>query len=139
MKNMSGQIPIVRHFIACEQLQISPEGRYSLFNLIHAIHPIEGATYPRIHPEIVLFALLTDGNGEHEFYVEVIYWSDGEQQSTWKTKIVKLDLGNNPLHVHGWPIRLKNVLFSQPGQYDFVLWCDGSEIARETILLRKTS
>jgi len=128
--------PVVRHFIACEEVEetLTPEGRqYSLKRLVHRIRPLPGATFPRIHPGLSFFVMLSDAEGVHEFSMEVVYWSQGEQVSLWRTKTVPRDLGPDPLAVHGWPIRLRNILLPQAGDYDFVLWCDGGIIARETI------
>jgi hypothetical protein len=80
--------------------------------------------------------MMTDGQGTHEFGVELVYWDGGTQRSTWTSHRVKLDLGQDPLIVHGWPIRLRNIPFAHPGDYDFVLWCDAEVIARETIHVR---
>ncbi len=85
------------------------------------------------HPsQMALFVMLTDAQGIHEFSVEVLLWDQGQQRSLWTTKRVKVDLGNDPLHVHGWTIRLKNVLLPQPGNYELVLWCGSEVIARQT-------
>src|SRR5436309_2509254 len=60
------RIPVVRHFIACERIERSPDRRQcSLVNLIHAIRPAPGAPYPRVHPEMCLFVQMSDGQGKH--------------------------------------------------------------------------
>ena len=127
--------PIVRHFIPCENVQKSSESQYSIQNIVHTIRALPGANYPRIHPQIVLFVMLTDAQGIHEFCVEVVLWEHGQQRSLWTTKRVKVDLGNDPLHVHGWTIRLNNVLLPQAGSYELVLWCGAEVLARQTILV----
>jgi hypothetical protein len=123
--------PIVRHFIACEDVQRSASGHYSLVDIVHGIRA--AAPYPRIHPRITLFVMMTDGDGTHEFWVEWVLFAAGQQQSLWSTKHVKLDLGSDPTQVQGWTIRLRNVWLPQPGDYQFVLWCDGDILAREAI------
>lgn len=134
---MSTPKPVVRHFIACEKVESSLDSRqYSLLNIIQTIQILPGAAFPQIHPELYLFAMMTDGTGEHEFVIELVYWDCGTQKSTWTSRRVKLDLGPDPLKVHGWPVRLQNLPFAQPGDYDFVLWCDGEILARETIRVR---
>jgi hypothetical protein len=133
---MSARRPVIRHFIACEEIEETqtPEGRqYSLKRIVHRIRPLPGVSFPRIHPGLSLFVMLSDAEGVHEFSVEVVYWNQGEQVSLWKTKAAQRALGADPLSVHGWPIRLRNILLPQAGDYDIVLWCDGSVLARETI------
>jgi len=134
---MNSRKPLVRHFIACEKVESSTDKRqYSLINIIHAIQTLPGAAFPQIYPELYLFVMMTDGQGTHEFAVELVYWDCGAQRSTWTSRRVKLDLGQDPLRVHGWPVRLRNIPFAQRGDYDFVLWCDGEVIARDTIHVR---
>jgi hypothetical protein len=138
---MAVRKPVVRHFIACERVEWSPDGRhYSLRNLISAIRPLPGTTYPRIHPELYLFAVLTDGQGRLPFSVQLVTWDQqGQEQSIYTSPSVILDLGQDPLAVHGWPIRLRNLPFDRPGLYEFRLRCDGEIMAREPILLRDSS
>ncbi len=134
---MSGRKPVVRHFIMCEKVETSADNKqYSLRNVIHAIRLLPGAAFPQILPELYLFALMTDGSGAHDFAVELVYWDHGAQKSTWTSRRVTLDLGQDPLIVHGWPVRLRNVPFVRPGDYDFVPGCDGEVIARDTIHVR---
>jgi hypothetical protein len=111
--------------------------QYSLVNVIYAIKPLPGLSYPRIHPELWLFVQMTDGRGSHSFRIELIFLDD--QRSTYTSGPVTLDLGDDPLIVHGWPIRLKNLLLQRPGLYEFHLLCDGQVIAREPIVLRESS
>jgi hypothetical protein len=130
---MAVRKPIVRHFIACEEVEQSG-GNYSLLRIVHAIRA--KISYPRIHPHIALFVMLTDVDGWHEFWVEWVLFDLGQQQSLWTTKHVRLDLGSDPTWVHGWPIRLKNLWLPQSGEYELVLWCDGDVLARESISAR---
>jgi hypothetical protein len=132
------RIPVVRHFIACERIERSPDGRHcSLVNVIHAIRPLPGAPYPRVHPALSLYVLLTDGQGRHSFQVQLVILEE-EETVIHTTPPIERDLGPDPLAVHGWPLTLRNVPFPRPGVYEFRLLCDGSEIAREPIRLRET-
>lgn len=112
------RIPVVRHFIACDDIDSKGSGKYSLPNVVYAIKLLPGAAYPQIHPMICLFAQMTNGRGSHSFQIDVV-------------------LGDDPLAVYGWPIRLRNLLFPHSGLYEFRLLCDGQVIAREPILLRE--
>ena len=44
----------------------------------------------------------------------------------------------DPLVVHGWSIRLRNLPFARPDLYEFRLVCDGEVLAREPVRLRET-
>ncbi len=59
---MAVRKPVVRHFIACERIEQSQDGRqYSLINTVHALKLLPGAAYPQILPEIALFVQMSDG------------------------------------------------------------------------------
>jgi hypothetical protein len=135
------RMPVVRHFIACERIETAAGGsRYTLANVIHAIKPVPEAVYPCIHPQLSLFVQMTDGRGKLSFRVQLIFLDVlDEEKSTHTSAPVILDLGNDPLIVHGWPIRLKNVLFERPGLYEFRLLCGAHVIAREAMVLRESS
>jgi hypothetical protein len=137
---MAVRRPVVRHFIACERVERSQDRRhFTLHRLIHAIRPLPGATYPRIHPELSLFAMMTDGQGRLPFTVQIVMWDDPlVERVIYTTATVTLDLGQDPLFVHGWPIRLRNLPFARPDVYEFRLVCDGEVLAREPVRLRET-
>jgi hypothetical protein len=136
-KRPGSRIPVVRHFIACERIERSPDRRQcSLVNVIHAIQPLPGAPYPRIHPELCLFVQMTDGQGRHSFQLQLVFL-DEDETVIHTTPPIERDLGPDPLVIHGWPLTLRNVPFPRPGVYEFRLMCDGREIAREPIRLRE--
>src|SRR5207245_1427634 len=98
-----------------ERIERSPDRRqYSLVKVIHAIQPLPGAPYPRIHPQMCLFVMMTDGQGVHSFQLQLVFLDDGETV-IHTTPSIPRDFGLDPLAVHGWPIRLTNVPFPQPG------------------------
>src|SRR4051812_3246012 len=115
---------IVRHFIACETVERSPDGlRHTLHNLVHTLPA--PASFPLVISQIYLFALLTDGKGQVPFTVELVTWDDeGEEQSIWTSPPVTIDLGNDPLRVQGKWFRLRRVRFDHPGIYEFRLCCE---------------
>jgi hypothetical protein len=134
---MPAQKPVARHFLVCDRVEVSSDGRrVTLVNIIYAITPLPGAQYPRIQPEICVFAQLTDGMGEVDLAVELVFYDD--DNSIFRTQPVRVDFGSDPLAVRGWTRRFTNVLFQMPGLYEFRLLCDGEIIARESILLRET-
>ena len=135
---MAMRLPSVRHFIACRAVITDPNRHvYSLEEIIYLIRPAPGESFPLLLPEMYLFAILSDARGTHEFWVQVLTWdAAGEEIAVWKTITVRHALGQDPLTVFGWPIRLRNLRFEHPGLYEFRLWCDGTPIASEPILLR---
>jgi hypothetical protein len=128
MEQCMNEIPLVRHFIACEEILIEAVN-VTLRNIFHVIRALPGHPYPRIHPRLQLFALLANGRGTHSFAVECYRGVALDEVLIYRSPTFTQDLGNDPIQVHGMPIRLNNLLFPQPGQYEFRLLCNDSVIA----------
>jgi len=136
---MTARKPVVRHFLVCERLDISPDGRHvSLVNVIYAIRPVVGVphAYPRVHPELWVFAQMSDAHGVFNLSVELVRSDD--EESIFRTPPVRLNFGSDPLAVRGWSKQMLNIPFHQPGLYEFGLLCDEQIIAREPILLKES-
>jgi hypothetical protein len=130
------EIPIVRHFIACESLEMSGGG-ITLHETIHAIVRLEGEVFPCERERLSPFALLTNGRGVHEFSIELTHFELGEERLVhppWGP--IQRDLGPDPTVVHGLPMNLRHLIFDAPGQYAFHLLCDGRIIAEEQLFVR---
>jgi hypothetical protein len=132
------EIPVVRHFVACLEIIPLPGGRgVTLRDMIHVIVRLPGEPFPCKREKMALFALLTNGRGEHDFDLELTRFDRGaEQLVSPPVRLGRLNLGHDPTVVHGLPIPLKNVVFPEAGQYAFYLICDGQPIADEKILVR---
>ena len=134
---MASEIPVVRYFLPCLEVVVEPGGRdVTLRQLIHAIVRLPGEPFPCIRPQMALYALLTNGRGEHEFALELTYLDQGEERTLHRTGSRRVDLGPDPTVAHGLPLSLKNVTFDRPGQYVFHLLCDGQRIAKAEIDVR---
>jgi hypothetical protein len=134
---MASEIPIVRHFVACLEIIKETDNRtITLRNLIHAIVRLAGEPFPCIREQMALYAVLTNGRGEHDFGVELEFFERGAERSVRRSGSRRMDLGQDPTVVHGLPIPLKNVTFGSAGQYTFYLLCDGQRIAHEHVEVR---
>ncbi len=131
---MAVRPPHVRHFIACEKVVASAAThRYSLLDIITNIRPKQPFPYRK---ELCLFAVLSDAHGIHELNVRLIRWEEtGEEVEVWKTKTFRQDFRQDPLIVHGLPIRL-TVEFDRPTLYEFRLCCGDEIIGREAMRLK---
>lgn len=132
------EIPVVRHLIACLEIEPSPTGRgVTIRDFVHAIVRLPGEPFPCVRPKLALFALLTNGRGPHDFALELTRLEHGRESPVrppWGP--VRRDLGTDPTVVHGFPFRLTNVVFPDAGQYTFHLLCDGRPVADEKVVVR---
>lgn len=134
---MASEIPVVRHFIACAEVVVQPGTRNAtLQNLIHAIVRLPGEPFPCICEQVTLYAVLTNGRGEHDLAVELAVDEEGAERRLRRSRSGHVDFGQDPTLVHGLPIRVRNITFDRAGQYAFYLLCDGRRIAEETLEVR---
>lgn len=131
------EIPVVRHFVACAEVVISPDGQsVTLRDLVNNIVRKLGEPFPCVRPGMALYALRTNGRGHHQFTIELTRFDQGAEVLVARVGPVQVDLGQDPLRVLGMPIPLVNVVFSEAGQYAFHLLCDGQHVAEEKVTVR---
>jgi hypothetical protein len=133
---MAIEIPVVRHFLACMELEVSANRGVTIHNLIHSIVRLPGEPFPCVREQMALYALLTNGRGEHDFAIELVYAGEMEEQTVFKSQPRRIDLGQDPTMVHGLPIPRMRVVFQRPRPYMFYLLCDGKRIGEEYIEVR---
>lgn len=131
------EIPEVRHFLACEDITAVPGAlRFTLVNVFQVLKPQPGDTFPLEQPQTCLYTVLANGRGTHTFAVELVFGVGPNEVTIGTSPGLQRDLGQDPLVVHGFPLRLPSIRFDRPGQYEFRLLCDGQLIARELIEVR---
>jgi hypothetical protein len=131
------ELPIVRHLIACLEVIISPDSRdVTLRGLTNAIVRLPGEPFPCIREELALYAVLTNGRGQHALAVELTFFHRGVEQTVRRSAPRVVDLGRDPSQVLGLPIAMRNLTFHRAGQYVFHLICDGQRIAQEPVEVR---
>jgi hypothetical protein len=70
---MATEMPVVRHLIACLAVIVeSGSHDVTLRSLIHAIVRLPGEPFPCIREQMALYAVLTNGRGEHDLAVD--FW-----------------------------------------------------------------
>lgn len=129
------EVPIVRHFIACQEIESDGRG-VTLHQTIHAVVRLPGETFPCIVPRLSLFILMTNGRGTHDFSIELVRYAQGEEELIRSWGPITRDLGEDPAIVHGLPVEMSNVVFPLAGQYEFRLLCRGRVIAVEKLSVR---
>jgi hypothetical protein len=85
---------------------------------------------------LALYALLSNGRGEHDFAVELTRFDRGQETVVGRVGPVRIDLEQDPVAVLGLPVPLRNVVFNEGGQYAFYLLCNGQPIADVKIVVR---
>jgi hypothetical protein len=136
---MASEIPVVRNFQACLEVETDPSGiGVTLRTLVHAIARLPGEPFPCIREEMALYALFSNGRGQHNFLVELVRLDHGEERVVGRLGPVRIDLGQDPVAALGLPIPLRNLVFNEAGQYTFYLVCDNQIIADAKISVRRS-
>src|SRR5262245_19317473 len=106
---MASEIPVVRYLVACQEVIVAPGRRtYTLREVVNVIQRLPGEAFPCVQERMALFALLTSGRGKHQFTVELTYQDQGQERTLVQPPPVQVDLGQDPIIVHGLPIPLSN-------------------------------
>jgi hypothetical protein len=133
---MANVHPVVRFLVPCENIIIDPGPpiRVTLDGVISTIHSLDQPAFPYRHAELCIFAQLTECRGSGKIRLEAIQADTG--QVVFRTRELLVTFGNDPLAVRGLPFRIFGCLFPDPGVYWIDLIVDGTEIARQVLLLR---
>ena len=114
----ASEAPLARYFLACQKVAVESVSRnVTLENLIHAIVRLPGESFPCMREEIAFYAALVNGRGKHELSIELTRFEEAANVSLrlWKGGV--FDFGKDPVALHGLPIRLRGITFSEPGQF----------------------
>ncbi len=134
---MAVEIPVVRLYAACEEIRIEAGSpKVSLRNVFHRVVRLPGEPFPCVCEQMALYALLANGRGEHVFRVELTSLDEGAERMVFQSPSRQVDLGQDPVTVHGLPISRMRVRFDEAGQYTFHLICDGRRIAEYHVEVR---
>jgi hypothetical protein len=134
----AAHLPIVRHFLACDKVEWSADRRsISLINLVTSVSPAPGEEFPIRREELWLYSVLADSRGAFQFSFELWLLTLEEEELIFRRGPTTVELGKNPLTIHGMPARMANVTLARPGLYEFRLICDGNVLAREPVVVRE--
>jgi hypothetical protein len=126
--------PTVRSLIACEAIITDPghPTRVSLVHLIDSIRPDDG--YPTRHPQLSIFAQLTECRGAGTVWIEVR--EADSDRSVFRNSARRVVLPDDPLTLHGLRFRILDCPFPHPGLYWVQLWFNDEMLAQSPLTLR---
>lgn len=110
--------PRVNAMLVCD-LAIREEGTGKA-SLIGVFEQIWSRVFPCAHPRLSVFAMVSDAQGEYTVRLELVRLSDlmtvGRAEA-----VIPVE---NRLAPAEWIFELRDLIFVQPGQYEFRLWAD---------------
>ncbi len=114
--NVPAPLPIVRHLIACEDIQkgSSPE-RFTLVNVITRIRSLDTTPFPLLYRELCILAMCTECRGQARVQIQIV--EAVSEDLCRESRIWTVTFPNDPLQVVGFPFRIGPIRFPQPGTY----------------------
>jgi len=129
-------LPIVNAFLVCDSAsRDSMTGKTSLFGIFKVIFTRQ---LPVTHPSLVLYASLTEMEGEYELWVDVVHVPSN-------TRIARFPLpeqgmlkvtANNPLDYVEVVFDIRGLTFTEFGEHEFRLFIDGRPVALRRIWVK---
>lgn len=130
--------PVIRHVIACEDIQTSPINprQVTLVNLVGSIQSIEVPPYPLLYQELCFFVQLSGCRGPAQVEIRIVHEVTGHYAYSGPATPWTAALPTDPVEVVGLPFRISNIEFLESGPYSIEFWYNGKAIAREPLDLR---
>ena len=128
--------PVVRYMILCDDWELDElnNRRLSISGLISTIYAHADPPYPVFHPQMCVLLVLTEGRGQGEGKILVVFEETGER--IIETRGRPIVFGSDPLEVIGVPIRIRDCLFQRPGIYSVQFWYEGELVEERPLRLR---
>ncbi|PYM11129.1 MAG: hypothetical protein DMD81_27825 [Candidatus Rokuibacteriota bacterium] len=99
------------------------EAETGVFSLIGIFDVLTTPTLPLTVPSLVVFAKMTDAEGEYDFELEVVSRNEDET-ITEVTQLQRFSV-SDPLGSVYVVLHLSRLTFPRAGHYDFRLWANG--------------
>jgi hypothetical protein len=133
---MSPIRPTARSLVVCEAILTDPDdpNRVTLVHVINSIRAVGTPPYPARHPQLSVFAQLTECRGAGDVWIEVR--SADTDRSAFRSPPRRVQFQNTPLVLHGLRFRLLDCPFPHAGAYWVQLWYNEAVIAQTLIELR---
>jgi hypothetical protein len=128
--------PVVRSLVVCEEIaldSVEPH-RLNLLRVVNTIRASGNPTYPALVPNFAVFAVVTNGRGEAEFWMEIR--SADTDAVVYGTARQRVTFPADPLRLNGVSYRIRNLVFPAPGLYWIQLRCDGDLLADMPVVLK---
>jgi hypothetical protein len=131
--NAPAPLSIVRHLIACEDIQRGSPERFALVNVITRIRSLDPVPFPLLYGEICFIAICTACRGPARVQLRIVEEESGVPIYT--SPVWPAPLPNDPLQVAGLPFRVRNLTFPRAGWCQAQLWYHDVLSAEEPLRL----
>ncbi len=121
-------LPVVKAFLVCDQvIQDAQTGKKSL---IGVFHEIKAGRFPTVHPELWIYANLTDAHGRYSFEIALVDVGGGQVLGRGTPPAIDIP---GPLQVTELSAQLRGIRLPSAGTYEFHLIVNGSLAATKAV------
>ena len=123
---MPGPQPTLNAIIVCDYMITDRDtGKRSLLGIFTRIR---GQTFPLAHPRLSVYTRLIDGQGTYAARLELVRL---ETMETIGEGTVDITIPDR-LQYHEVTFTLSEIIFPEPGQYEFRLYADNAFLGQQT-------
>jgi hypothetical protein len=116
--------PSVKAILICDQ--IIHEFGTNKKSLIGIFEDIHLTAFPHSYPRIAVYVNLTDAHGKYVLELRLVSSADNTVIGSGRTPEVQID---NPLRTCEFALQIQNLVFRQPGVYEFQVFANGELVA----------
>ena len=131
--NVPAPLPIVRHLIACNDIQRGSPERFTLVNVITRIRSLDPVPFPLLYREMCVLAMCTECRGHGRVQIQIV--EAESEQPCRKSRLWAVTFPNDPLQIVGFPFRIGPIRFPQAGVYKVRLLYNNVILAEEPFLV----
>ena len=124
--------PEVKAFLLCDYvLHEAGTNKKSLIGIFEDIHI---TAFPHSYPRIAVYVNLNDAHGKYVLELRLVSSADNSVIGSGKTPEVQID---NPLRTCEFALQIQNLIFRQPGVYEFQVFANGDLVATKAFNVKR--
>ena len=124
--------PSIKAMLICDQ--IIHEAGTNKKSLIGIFEDIHVPSFPARYPRVGVYVNLTDAHGKYQLELRLVQVNDSKQVNRVKTPEVEID---SPLRTCEFALQIQNLVFPEPGKYEFHVLANGELLATKSFNVRK--
>jgi len=127
-----GACPLVTAFLVCDY--VIHEQDTNKKSCVGIFHQISTHHFPCRHGQLAIYANISDAQGEYVFRLSLQHLKDGREIGAGSTPPLKIP---DRLQTAELAFRLQNIVFPEPGKYQFQLFANEDLVAQKEVVIRK--
>jgi hypothetical protein len=120
--------PVVKAFLVCDY--VIHEQETNKKSCIGIFHQIGGGPFPCRHGQLSIYANIAEAEGDYVFELLLVNLKDGGVLGSGTTPSLHVP---DRLHAAEIAFQLQNIVFPNPGKYEFRLIANGDLIAQKEV------